>query len=310
MADYTVDSALAAVRRLARVPDGDSGLSDTEMLAIGDETMSELMVPLVRELREDYWVTTTTITLSADVEEYRVPERAIGSTLRHALLQRTSGSDKRVGALAQYTLELGSLRKESTAYGTYGGAGFFFQGGQITVVDVGNLDGYQLVLYYENRPGQLVQTSAAAQVTAVTGAVYTCASVPLSWTNTTKLDALQGVTPYETLTMSVTPSTVTVGGGGNVTLATSVSDLVVGGWFAQVNESPVLQFPWEARSVFLRAWQERVLDALGDDVAAASAARKVDRGLEALRRTMEPRNTGYKPRIVPRASPLRSRRRW
>ena len=60
----------------ARIPDGDSVLSDPELLDLGDETIANEVNPLIRESREDYDVVQTDFTVAVGTAAYRIPSRA------------------------------------------------------------------------------------------------------------------------------------------------------------------------------------------------------------------------------------------
>ena len=79
---WTTANLLTAVRRRCRIPDGASAFSNAELLAIADEETLHTLLPVLRMVRQNYYVRVEDTAVVADQEAYRIPSRAQGGTIR------------------------------------------------------------------------------------------------------------------------------------------------------------------------------------------------------------------------------------
>lgn len=77
----TTDDFADAVRECAALPDAGT-LTDAEIFRVADREIQTRFVPFMRSLRENFWLTTTTETLTVGTSDYRIPGDAQGGTVR------------------------------------------------------------------------------------------------------------------------------------------------------------------------------------------------------------------------------------
>ena len=84
-------SFLAAVDRAITVPNYQPRFSQTDILALANEEQSSMIVPMIVALREEFFVFREEIAVNAGDTGFRIPERAIGRTLREIQYNNTGG---------------------------------------------------------------------------------------------------------------------------------------------------------------------------------------------------------------------------
>jgi hypothetical protein len=161
------------------------------------------------------------------------------------------------------------------------------------------------------RPGTLVLTSAAAQVTAIsvgaTSTVVTVGVIPATFVASATVDFIQGNQGNATLGMDVDITNVA---GTQITFdaADVPSKLVVGDWIALAGQSPVLQLPDDCYPLFETRVCERVCYAIGDFDGEARLKAKGDEQETQLKLVLEPRIIGEQTKIINRNGLLRGNR--
>lgn len=261
------------------------------------------VLPTVLSARSDYFVTQAVIPLVDGQTEYRLPQRSILSTARDVYLRDGQGRSQ---SLPQLGPTFGR-EWEGSDWGTP--QGYFLRGEKLVLSGaIQSAQALSLIISYERRPGLLVATSECARVTAVSGAAYTCANVVTGWSTSTNLDAVQALPGFDTLSASISATTVVTGTSGTLAFASAVTDMVVGDWFCPATKSCVVQLPAECNDLLVSATTLKLLEADGDAAAAMLAREQVERARAALELVMQPRHRNRGPTLVNRWSTLRSKR--
>jgi hypothetical protein len=89
----TTDDFADAVRECAALPDAGSP-TDAEIFRVADKEIQTRFVPFMRDLRENFWVATTTETLVVGTADYRIPSDAQGGTLRMVMIVDSAGVER------------------------------------------------------------------------------------------------------------------------------------------------------------------------------------------------------------------------
>lgn len=296
----TSDRLLEGVKRRAIVPSSQPLFDDNDLLALGDDVIEELMVPILKAARQDFFVTTDEVAVVSGTRLYDIPYRAVGRTLRDLKLLNGGGY---VRSLPKIAIEHEHL------FQTSGGnvMGFYFKGDKIALVPVPTASGFTLERWYELAPSRLVKTTDAAVVSGITATDVTVSVAPDTITTGTVIDFIQARSGNSILAMDKTVTNV----AGNVyTFATGdiPSTLAVGDYVSVAMTTPVIQFPNECYPLLETATTRRALAALGDFEGADVLAKDESEETKRLRALLEPRIEGEATTIINRRGLLRGTR--
>ena len=313
MAIWTTTDLLAEVRRLAMLPaSSTTAATDTDVLAALDGEIQTRMVPLLLRVNEEFLVKKLTFPIYSGYAEYQIWHVAIASRLRDVAV---------VNGQTRYHLP--RLRPETrdryTTSMTGQPSGFIVDAGQIILMPTPNFNGTLETDVYV-RPGKLVATTSARQLTNVTdGNNYlgstTTGRTQLQWsgaidfsttTNSSKLvDVYSGLSPvyqpgfyepYASAGGAVTSIDVATAGTFGSSYF-SASRYNIGDWISKTGESAVANIPQELQPVLCQRVAARMLRTLGY-VTEAGAADSVAREMEeAAILMLTPRTDGNPKRL-------------
>lgn len=181
MLSFTSEQLIDSVRRTARLPDsGSRGSSDQDILNEATEILWAKFVPHLLKVREKYFAVSERIPLVNNVSRYAMPPRALLDKLSSLWWVEAGGNRHPLGKVEQEDLHLfndfaGEPRRH------------YVEGNDIVILPAqANATGHLEVCYFL-RPGNLVPSTSARQVTAVGANTITVATNP-SWANNTLLD--------------------------------------------------------------------------------------------------------------------------
>jgi hypothetical protein len=296
---------LRGLKRRITVPAAQQLIGDTGFLELGDDVMLEKMVPLLLSTRQDFFVVSTDVDSEDGVNTVDIPARAIGRGLRD-IKYSYDGTNTSIRSLILIPIE------DEHKFARSGDPkGFYFKGDKVVLVPTPASDEQYTQIWYDLRPGRLVQTSAAAQVTAISvgviNTVVTVSTLPSTIVAGAVVDFVQGVQGNSTLGMDVAVTNVS---GTQITFDAddAPTGLVVGDWITIAGQSPVVQLPDDCYPLFETLVCHRILYALGDyDGANAllAAAGGQEKDLKIL---LEPRIIGEQKKIINRNGLLRGGR--
>lgn len=277
---FTSSTLISDVKRRAMIPTNQKTFSDDDFLAFANEEMSIGIVPSILDVHQEYFVTTSDVTLIANQANYLIPYRAIGCKLRDIYYKDTNGNLREMsrvpeGDLAYYQ----SVTLENRfAY-------YYLRGNEVVLLPTvgANPTGTLLFVYYL-RPNQLVSEDRVGTISSYTidaGAdtiTFTVDQIPDGFETSTKSDVLQAKPGHKTVAFDVTPTTVNA---TNLTIMYTYSDFPseyvfeVGDYIAFANESIIPQIPDEMHSILSQRVAARCIDALGDNQGLNRAMAKV-----------------------------------
>lgn len=296
----TADRLLDGVKRRAIVPSSQPLFNDTDLLALADDVTEELMVPLLKAAREEFFVTTSTITVVTGQRVYDIPYRAVGRGLREIKL--SDGSYVR--NLPKIALEDEQMYSNA---GQTTPMGFYFRGDKLVLIPTPNNASMSIEVWYELAPSKLVKVDQAAVVTAITATTVTVSVAPDTITTGTVVDFVQARSGNSTLAMDKTVTNVT---GTTYTFAVDdiPTTLAVGDYVSVAETSPVIQLPNECYPLLETATTRRAMAALGDFEGASVLQRDEDEEAKRLKSLIEPRVEGEGTIIINRRGLLRGTR--
>lgn len=301
--DWTTTGLLAQIRSLGRIPDADPDATDASLLLEANRQLEQVFVPMIRRVRGEYYQTRQDQAFVALQDEYRIPPRSAGSTVRTVLWILTSGveielppvpmTDRHLyqparGVPCAYALEDDRVvimpKPSSATLGT-------------------------LRIVYERRPSMLVLPASAAQVTAVTTVsgnyhltLPNVANLTVSSVGTL-LDIVSATPPFS-LVMQDSVVAVAVTTTRDLTPANADRVPSVGDWACSQSETVIPQIPAEFHPVLALSTAVEYLRPISPGDASVLEAR-LDKALEALKPVIQPRNVGRQMKIKSTSSGMR-----
>lgn len=292
MSTYTNTNLVTAIRQLAALPDGES-TSDTwntdNVLLRAYDVLLDEVIPKIVSLRGEHFVWEKTQAMTASTSEYDIPERAMGLVLRDLFFTDSNNNTRDIAYLDPED-------RDTRSSGSSLGYQWYFKWDKIVITPTpGAGETGSLLIPYFIRPGKLVDTDEAMQITAIdTGTnTVTGSAVPSDFTDGLSYDfiAETGARQYRGIDYVSSSSTSTT-----IVFSSLPSDLAVGDWVAAQFESPIPQIPREWCSVLANATAWEILEAQGDP-KAGKALERYERKLKAVMDLAVPRVQG-EPQIV------------
>lgn len=292
----TSNEFLANIKRRVTMPASQVLMTDTDILKSADYIIRSKLIPLIKSVRQDFFVITSDTPIVANQKEYAIPYRAIGRGLRDLKLKDSSNGKRDLVLIA---IEDEHLFRAGTQP-----LGFYFKGDKVAVVPTPTGADFTLEMWWEFPPSQLIVTGQAARVTAIAGVNVTVASVPSTLVNGSVVDFVQGVSGNSTIGYDVTLQNVAAN-----TLTFNAGDvpagLSVGDWICLAQTSPVVQLPNEAFPFLETCTAQYILKAVGDYDGASQLDETMKDEDKNLKIVLEPRIEGENTKIINRRGLVR-----
>jgi hypothetical protein len=305
----TADDLLVSVKRGGSVPTSQGRFSSEDILALADEETASRIVPLIKSLKQDYFLYTSRVSTVASQNAYQIPYRAVGGAILDLKYSNnTSGSNPQSLALISSS-EVQDYVGSETDSGDP--VAFYFKADKVVLVPTPATSGYVLEFTYESMPNDLVLLEKGLLASAVSSTTVTTTTMPTAFTTGVYLDfiAARGqsqVLAFEGLTTNIS-STV-------CTFNSSVvpSDFAIGDYLCIAGQSCVLQIPREARPLLALCVQSRIMEAIGDFDAFQALESKIIKKMDALKGLLAPRVTKEPAVILGKLRPgmLNGRSLW
>jgi hypothetical protein len=309
----TADSLLTTVRRKARLPQG--RLTDAQILAVADETMSGIMVPYVRRFQEEYFVHSEDQSIVADQGNYRVPRRAQLASTRNVVYTDASGNETPLTEVGPVKAPLSRSAGNPSSRIPYG---YYLQNGELWLVPTPSVAVGTLTVSYFRRPGKLVKEASSsndvaasgAAVASVSGTAFICDYVPTGWANADIVCWIQDHSGFDSLIDDVVLSNTATGASGGFNLSAVPSVLIASDdradtYINRREESTPIMLPEDTHPLFYTAVTAEVLSEIGRKDDAAKFLEDLSRKMGNMARSLENRNRGSSPRVFSWNSTLR-----
>jgi len=288
----TTDRLLAGIKRRAIIPTNQVIFDDDDILDLIDDVIKIHVVPLIDSVNGEYFVTSTLTPLVASQSNYKIPNRAIGRTIRDLKIKNTTSGDIRNCPYVE--------PEDSHLYGQ--GAdryGHYFKGDEIYLtpeVPSTLTSSESLQIWYKLRPSQLVKLNNAAKISSVSSPNVVVEGVGDIVTGS-KVDFIQGQSGNSILGLDISCTNV-----AGTTMTFSASDLpsglAAGDYIALAGFSPVVTMVPDECSPFIeRLTAQEILLSIGDDIGADRLSGGIGLERQNLLSLLEPRNEG-EPKII------------
>lgn len=161
---------IEAVKRRISFPSYQSTFTSNDILQFANDVMREEILPNMMQYHEEFFVTSSYITLEANQSSYSIPNRAIGMKLRDVMYADGNTSPSHpLGNLYEMT-RINADDKgwfDSDAIQNNNPFRFYVQGNNIVLLPaVSSTPAGSLVFYWFMRPNQLVEESRAFVISA------------------------------------------------------------------------------------------------------------------------------------------------
>ncbi len=290
IAVYTSDQLIDRARKKAGwTNNSQTGSTDTDVLRHLNEAMWTEILPRLMKTKEGYFAISRRIALTASESRYRIPKRAAGGKLNHIYYIDSAGERVRLRNIGPEQLDEYDLTAtEPEAY--YLENAYIVLVPELTGTPTGSLE-----LSYFFRPGQLVKTIEARQITGISdiGAFWTLSftgGTPVvnpGWTTVSRYDIHSQDSGGQIKTFDLLCTTVS-SPGNQITFSEAEvngsaygSDAVeIGDWICLAGEAVVPGLPLELHPVLVQAAVVRMAEGLGDETYQYHRA-ELDRMLQA-----------------------------
>lgn len=279
-----VSQYLTAVRRQGKVS---PEITDADLLGLGDIEIASSLLPLVRSVRQEYFVREATVASVGG--RCALPNRAIDGTVRHVQLLLNGAA-----------LPLAHVDVEDDRQGINSGVpvAWYFDGGSVVLLPRGS-SGTVRFRYFA-RPGKLVSESDTTNVRTVVSGGTTLnsdgsATLGLSGTIPAgNVDVISSGPAHEHLVIDL------AGAGGSsltVPVASALGPFRIGDYVVTADMSPVVPLPEEMSSILVHQVAAVYLRSQGYDSEAGSQAAIAQAAKGAAEALLKPRSEGNPRRL-------------
>lgn len=279
---------IASAKLNGALPEDQDQFNDTNILLLATEEMRERLVPFVMGMNQNFFDFVVRQSLTAGKRKYRLPSRAILSSLVDIQMEE----DNRIYPLVPISkTEVRSLAQGATEY-------FYFEGGSIVLHRAPERTGPSLVYTVQLRPSDLVTPALCGRIVTIDAPLrrLTLDSVPSSFTATSKVDLIKAQSPFEPLQIDNVISTVV---GTLLTLTSDLpEDLEVGDYVCPPGKSLFPGVPEDLHSTLALMTASRCLGSLGQLDQKAALDERIKANLEIQTRNIFPRSRGESEKIV------------
>lgn len=271
-------------------------MNDTDILAIADYVTRSKVVPLIKSVRQDYFVVSARTQLVTNQVTYDIPSRALARTLRDLKLVDSSGNRRDMALIA---LEDEHLFRTGTLP-----VGFYFKGDKVAIVPKPTDSNYGIELWWEMPPSKLVSVSSAAIVQSVVGDDVTVNGIPSGFNTGVLVDFIKGISGNSTIDYDIAITNIA---GNTISFGAGLvpPSLVPGDYISLAETTPVLQLPNEAEPYLETTTAKQVLKAIGDYEGSDRLNEDEEKEATNLKILLEPRIEGEATKIINRRSLVR-----
>lgn len=260
----TVDDIVQNVIKSTRLPISQVTFSPQDIIAMMQDEQQTKITPLMKKIREDYWLTNYDQQVQQGVYSYAMPPRCSGGALRDFVFVDNSGNEIECPHLDPDQLKTPSYFAFRPAWQ---GQGAFLQNDRLVLwPQTSSNVSYQLRQKYERRPNSLTSSANCMQIISVNTTANTITFIGSPPTPPFAIGRLIDI-------ISITGQHVSQGDnllisnvvGAVVTFDASTplsSSVTVGSWACAAGLSCIPQMPDEAYPILLARGMMRIATAL------------------------------------------------
>jgi hypothetical protein len=282
MATGYMDSAklLESIKLRAAIPMSQVTFSDSDLLNLANEELELKIIPSVLAVKEEFYVTLSTIPLVANQDDYTIPYRAIGNKVRSVFYEQSTGNLMKLANIPMEHLNEYQYSNGGTL------AGFVLENDHLKIVpSVGSNPTGSLSLRYYLKPNAIVEMSRGAKIRSIdrtTGIIEVsngdtdADTVPSNINVNVQVDFIRAKPINRTYSFDIDLVSVNATAG---TITVDPDDIPAGlevnDWVCTAGETVIPQIPAELHSMLAQAVACRVLESLTDTQALTNATAKL-----------------------------------
>lgn len=299
---FTATELLASIKTRALVPSSQTTFADTDLLDLANEEMEQFMAGYLIRVKEEYLIHTEDITLIANEDHYRIPERAIGLKLRDIVYKDSNGNRSRIPRLDREDLP------EYPSNATDSPVGFYLESNDIVLLPMPRTTAGTLEVSYYRRPGKIVAASRYTTILSTSGQNLIVAnSVPANMAVGGFIDIITNKSGSETVVHGLEITAIV---GTTITVSGDVTNVAAGHYVCSEKEAPMPQCPEEMHPLLAQRVACRLLEALNDTEGLQNASVKLLEMEKNLTSLIDSRVEGKPQKIVNRRGLLMGASRW
>lgn len=264
MITFTTDDLIAAIKRVAHVPEAQETLDSSDFLALADMAMRTHISPKIAGVREGYWTTYKDyeLTNSLGPQEFAIPGLALGSALVEVKLLVSENY------LPVDRIEINELIASTfTPRPNYG---YYVEDNLLKFLPNGGVNG-TLRVWYNRMPSQLDSVLDCAQITAITDNEVSVGTVPDTFTTDSELDIVSQTPGFNVSLKDTAPTSIV---GTELTFPSLPAQVKVGDYICLSGHSCVVQCPIEWKEVLVQSTVCKIYESQGylEKLKAAKAS--------------------------------------
>lgn len=262
-----VESLLDSAKRRSFAPVSQKTFEDADLISMANEELRLSLVSSLVKVREDFFLTTETVSIKAGVANYAIPSRAIGNSLK-SLFYVADSTTRPVELSLVDSSDQGSYDATAAAP-----SAFYIEGDEIVLLPKPLMTQGSIVFSFAANPNELISTSSCAKISASTTNTTTVTftvdtDLTASFGVGTLVDVLCATSPfklwsYRVPVVSVTATTIELNltdvQDAAGTLLPEVGDYICPTGYANIPQIPVAYHVVLAQMVAIR-----MLEGIGD----------------------------------------------
>lgn len=264
---YTTDDLVTAIKRDSYLPAAQRDFGATNLLAVADEALLETIAPALVSHDDGFFLEPADASTVASTQDYQLDRYAMWSKLRRLQMLDSGGS---LRTLRRLTSEQAEVEDQD---GTGNPESFLMLADKIRLYPIPTgVETLRQWIY--RRPGRMVATTAAAQVSSVdsgTGIVTYTGSKPATFTSSSVHDFYKGSAPFRRVGTALS-ATASPGANTQTFSTTNAALLASGDWVCVRDETVFPALPVELHS-FLKDLVIRSITRTQGDRQAYETAR-------------------------------------
>jgi len=279
--DYSTTALIAKAKLWGAIPNQQPAFTNAQILDIMSDELRAVIGPMLIQFREEYFVSSSDFTITTETTEFAIPTRAVAGGLREVKLVDSDDNESDLPIIDMQKQQRHSF-------------GYFLQGNKVKIIEPQNFTTYTLRLFYFVRQPTLVVEADTATVDSVGASTFTVASLPGAMVSGQAVDIIREVPPFDILSQNITMTF----SGLTITPSVMPTDLAVGDYMTNVQESPIPLIPVEAHPLLVQATVVKFNEILSDSKGLKNALDKYNTLEASLRAILSPRVQGDLKSII------------
>jgi hypothetical protein len=272
---FLTEDLVSSIKRRTLMPVSQQTFQDADIITVANERLQLSLQPRMMAVRENFFLRNQRVALTANLNHYSLPERAVGNALREVFYVDSNGK-RQWPPIPQQKIS-------SLADTTQTGPRPFFTdlvGDELWLVPCPSSSSGYVELWYYERCSKLVPVTSCAKITAVSSVGGTTtltvnADLSASLPTGSLIDIQKGKSPFRLSSIDVSITGIT---SSTVAIATSaVSDEAsnvlpaIGDYVVPAQAACIPMLPQELHPLLAQETAVTILEALGDIQKLAAA---------------------------------------